>query len=204
MKMADWCVRHDLEPIFIDNHSDYFPLLKYYLDGPYPVFRLKENYGHTVIWNKEVDLLRKLGIINERYIVTDPDLDLEGIPDDFLTVLNEGLNKFPHIDKCGFSLEINDLPNTEEGNYIRTLVEPRYWRIKYDKMYYNSPVDTTFALYRQGVVNYSHIAVRTERPYTAKHLPWYYSDLTILSEDEQYYFKTANVKSSTGKKRLVK
>jgi hypothetical protein len=204
MKMAVWCDTHGLTPIFIDNHSDYAPLLEYYYECPYTTLRLKENHGHTVIWNKEVNILQRLGIVNERYIVSDPDLDLSGIPDDFLTVLNTGLDKYRHIDKCGFSLEINDLPNTEEGNYIRTQVEPRYWRSQYDNMYYNSPVDTTFALYREGVVNYSHSAVRTNRPYTARHVPWYYSDLTLLSKDEQYYYQTANVNSATGKKRLVK
>jgi hypothetical protein len=202
--MAEWCDTHGLNPVFVDNHSDYAPLLEYYYKCPYTVFRLKENYGHTVLWNGGNSILDNVVGMHSRYIVSDPDLDLEGIPTDFLAVLNAGLDKYPPIDKCGFSLEINDLPDTEEGNYIRTQVEPRYWRKKYDDMYYNSPIDTTFALYREGVRHYSHIAVRTERPYTARHLPWYYSAISKLSEDEQYYYRTANVNSATGKKRLVK
>lgn len=204
VKMAKWCYLFGLEPVFIDNNSDYPPLLEYYKNCPYRVVHFNQNHGHMVLWNGSNDVLDLLVGKHARYIVSDPDLNLEGIPGNFLDVLNAGLDKFPHIDKCGFSLEINDLPNTEEGNYIRTQVEPRYWRKRYDSMYYNSPIDTTFALYREGVRHYSHTAVRTERPYTAKHVPWYYSDLSKLPEDEQYYYHTANVNSSTGKKRLVK
>jgi hypothetical protein len=203
-KMADWCYLHGLDPVFIDNHSDYPPLLEYYSRCLYQVVQLEHNYGHTVLWNGGNSILDTLIGMHTRYIVSDPDLNLEGIPNNFLSILGGGLNKFPHIDKCGFSLEINDLPNTKEGNYIRTQVEPRYWRKKYDNLYYNAPIDTTFALYREGVRHYSHTAVRTERPYTAKHVPWYYSDLTLLSEDEQYYYQTADMSSATGKKRLVK
>jgi hypothetical protein len=129
-------------------------------------------------------------------------LDLTGIPDDFLKVLNEGLNKYPRFSKCGFSLEINDLPSTPEGDLIRTKVEPRYWRKALDPLYYNAPIDTTLALYREGEKTYNHIAIRTNRPYTAKHVPWYYYHLEELSADEQYYYKTANG-SASGKLRLV-
>jgi hypothetical protein len=35
-------------------------------------------------------------------------------------------------------------------------------------------------------------SIRTNRPYTAKHIPWYYENLRDLPEDEQHYFQTAN------------
>lgn len=200
-KLADWCVAHNLIPLFVDNNSDYPPLLEYYYKCPHMVLRLQENYGHTIIWNKTINLLDILKI-KGRYIVTDSDLDLEGIPDDFLEVLNTGLDKYPQFNKCGFSLEINDLPDTPEGNLIRTKVEARYWTKVLDPLYYNAPVDTTFALYREGVNCYFHPAIRTNRPYTARHIPWYYYHLSELPEDEQYYYKTANG-SSSGKNRLV-
>lgn len=202
-KLAEWCYLHGLTPVFVDNHSDYVPLLEYYQNCPYTVIQLGFNYGHTVLWNGATYILNDF-VKRTRYIVTDPDLDLEGIPDDFLDVLNKGLDKFPNIDKCGFSLRINDLPNTEEGNFIRIKVEPRYWRKKFDDMYYNSPIDTTFALYREGVRHYSHLAVRTAPPYAARHIPWYYTDIKLLPEDEQYYYATADSHSATGKNRLMK
>jgi hypothetical protein len=69
--------------------------------------------------------------------------------------------------------------------------------------YFLAPTDTTFALYRKGVINYSHSAIRTNRPYTCKHIPWYYTDFNLLNEEEKYYFRNAN-DSSSGKKRLMK
>lgn len=199
-KMANWLALRGCEPVFIDNNSDYEPLLQYYLDTPYKVVSLRGNYGHTVMWLPELQLLDRLAG-NERYIVTDPDLDLSGVPDDFLTILNKGLDKYK-VDKCGLSLEIEDLPDTENGNFIRNKCEAKYWKQSLDNMYFRADTDTTFALYRGGVRNYSHSAIRTNRPYTAKHLPWYYENLKDLPADEQYYFKTAN-DSSSGKKRLL-
>jgi hypothetical protein len=197
---ADWCAKHGLEPIFIDNHSDYLPLLKYYMNCPYEVYRLAENRGHRVISTLNLNTL--FGVTG-MYIVTDPDLDFTGVPDDFLTVMREGLEKYPFARKCGLSLEINDLPNSVEGNFIRSHAEPTYWRKPLDNMYFNAPVDTTFVLYRtEYSQHFVGKSIRTNRPYTARHLPWYYTDLSLLPKDEQYYWKTANG-SSSGKERLV-
>lgn len=197
--MARWLFERGVDPIFIDNNSNYPPLLDYYNTCPFAVLFMKANYGHMVFWGAKIYELLKP---NERYIVTDPDLSLEGIPDDFLSVLNAGLDKYKGYDKCGFSLEINDLPDTPEGNLVKTQIEPRYWRKALDTLYFDAPVDTTFALYREGTRLYNHNALRTNRPYTAKHIPWYYYHISELPEDEQYYYSTANG-SSSGKKRLV-
>lgn len=201
--MADWLAARGCDPVFVDNRSTYTPLLKYYHnDCPYQVLALPANYGHTVVWFQPV--LRMLGIgPNERYIVSDSDLDLSGVPDNFLEVLNAGLNKYTGVDKCGLSLEVNDLPNTEEGFKVRTQYERNYWLHPLDAVYFDAATDTTLALYREGVTGYSHSAIRTNRPYTAKHVPWYYTDFASLSEEEKYYFTTAN-DSSSGKKRLIK
>ena len=125
LKMADWLHEKQIEPVFIDNNSDYPPLLEFYKNSPYQVIRLYSNFGHTVVWNESLSILRRLKI-NGRYIVTDPDLDLSGVPDDFLEVHNKGLDLYP-VDKCALSLEINDLPNSTEGNYI-SAHEVKYWK----------------------------------------------------------------------------
>ena len=199
LKMADWLHERQIEPVFIDNNSDYPPLLEFYKNSPYQVIRLYSNFGHTVVWNETLSILRRLKI-NGRYIVTDPDLDLSGVPDDFLEVLNKGLELYP-VDKCALSLEINDLPNSTEGNYIR-VHEAKYWKDALDRQYFRADTDTTFALYRPGSM-YSHLAVRTNRPYTCKHIPWYYTDFELLNDEEKYYFSTAN-DSSSGKARLMR
>jgi hypothetical protein len=166
------------------------------------VIYLGANYGHTCVWIPELNIIERAGI-NGRYIVTDPDLDLSWVPADFLDVMNKGLDKYPTYDKCGLSLEINDLPNSEEGNFIRYKCEARYWLKPLDPIYYHADTDTTFALYREGVREYNHNAIRTNRPYTAKHIPWYYTSFDMLPKDEQYYFRSAS-DSSSGKKRLIK
>ena len=197
---ADWCASHGLTPVIIDNASNYIPLLDYYNHTPYQVLRLSKNWGHKVLWDYPV--LQKLGI-KERFIYTDPDLDYTGIPDDFLKVLNKGLDKYP-VSKCGFSLEINDLPEDEEGNFIRFGPEAPYWQKPLDDMYFDALTDTTFALYRYPLKEFTYSAVRTNRPYTCRHIPWYYRDYSALPDDERYYYQTAQTEVSSTIKRLRK
>lgn len=193
VKLAEWVAQRGVEPVFIDNNSTYPPLLEYYQSCPFRVLRLVSNYGHTVLWQYPV--LETLNI-KERFIYTDPDLDLSGVPDDFLEVMNEGLNRYPNYSKCGLSLEINDLPDTEEGNFIRVGPEAPYWNRPLDDLYFHADTDTTFALYQYPIGPYGHSAIRTNRPYTAKHIPWYYTKIEDLPDDEQYYYLTANNSSS--------
>jgi hypothetical protein len=190
VKMADFLFAHGISPIFIDNNSNYPPLLEYYKTTKYQVIRMDQNYGYKVVWER--DILKRLNITGN-YIVTDPDLDLTGIPDDFLSVLEEGLRKYPQYDKCGFSLEINDLPPTEfcPANY-----EKQFWQHPLDEKYFKAAIDTTFALYK--VPFHSFNAIRTNRPYTARHMPWYYFDFEDMPVDEQYYFATTKESHSMG------
>lgn len=193
VKMAEWLSARGCMPIFIDNNSDYPPLLDYYRKTHFHVVRLPANYGHTALWQYPV--LETIGIYGRnggRFIYTDPDLDLTGVPDDFVDVLNEGLDKYPQYDKCALSLEIEDLPDTPEGNFIRLGPEKPYWEKPLDEMYFHADTDTTFAMYRYPIGQYSHSAIRTNRPYTCRHLPWYYRKFEDLTEDEQYYYRTAN------------
>jgi hypothetical protein len=192
VKMADFLFVHGIDPVFVDNNSDYPPLLEYYSHCPYQVMHMNKNYGYKVVWNRETTILQRLGITGN-YIVTDPDLDLSGIPDDFLSVLEEGLSRYPQFDKCGFSLEINDLPPT---NFCPAGYEKQFWQRPLDNMYFQAPIDTTFALYK--VPFHSFNALRTNRPYTARHRPWYYFDFEDMPEDEQYYFKTCKESHSMG------
>lgn len=183
MQMALWCQNHHIEPVIIDNNSDYPPLLEYYdYRCPFKVVRMDQNYGHMVVWQQ--GLLKHLSITGE-YIVTDPDLDLSGIPDDFLTVLRRGLRLYPQFDKCGFSLEIKGVKNQGTIDW-----EEKFWKYPLDDQYFNAPIDTTFALYKNP--EFSFNAIRTNRPYTAIHVPWSYEHVKDLPEDEQFYYRTQN------------
>jgi len=182
VNLANWVAQRGLEPVFIDNNSNYPPLMEYFHNCPYIVMHMNKNYGHTVVWNPETTILQRLGIIGN-YIVTDPDLDLTGIPNDFLQVLEEGLRRYPQYDKCGLSLEINDLPNQVTIDW-----ESQFWQKPLDEQYFHANVDTTFALYKTKYASLN--AIRTNRPYTARHVPWYYDLIDKLPDDESYYYHT--------------
>ena len=182
--MAEWLAQRNLDPVFVDNNSDYPPLLEYYSNCPFEVLRMEANYGHEVIWRHGV--IERLGI-KEDYIATDPDLDLTGVPDDFVWVLNEGLRRYPNYDKCGLSLKIDHLPAQSARTW-----EERFWVHPLDPVFFHADVDTTLALYQyHKQVRYpSFSAMRTNTPYTARHVPWEYNLATDLPEDEQYYYRT--------------
>jgi len=189
--LADWVYKRNCDPIFIDNASDYKPLLNYYSHCPYQVVWMNNNYGKSVIWDQKI--LDRLNITGD-YIVTDPDLDLTGIPDNFLDILKEGLRRYPVFDKCGFSLETNDVTDESiyfQGKTIRQW-EHQFWVNPMDAEYFNASIDTTFALYKTD--KFSLVALRTNRPYTARHIPWYYDKEKL--EDEEYYCKTATDQSN--------
>lgn len=188
LKLAGWLASNGIEPVFIDNNSDYPPLLDYYQTRcPFAVVRMDQNYGHKVVWSE--GLLGKLGIKGD-YIVTDPDLDLSAIPGDWLSVLEEGLRRYPKFTKCGFSLEINDLPPASAAVW-----EKQFWQYPIDDMYFNAQIDTTFALCRSP--EFTIYALRTNRPYIARHIPWYYDHVKDLPEDEQYYYRTQNADTAS-------
>ena len=194
--MADFVAARGCEPVFVDNNSTYPPLLEYYKSTPYRVIRMSENHGHTVIWkNNFLDIFG----IKGRYIVTDCDLDLSNISDDFLKIMNQGLDKYPTYDKCGLSLEIGDLPDSEYGRSV-VKHESNFWSRPLDGMYFHADTDTTFALYQAR--HYSLSGIRVNRPYTALHVPWYHNYFEDLSEEEKYYFTTANGSSYYAKRIL--
>jgi hypothetical protein len=196
VNIATWVSERGCEPVFIDNNSNYPPLLEYYHDCPYKVMHMNKNYGKNVIWNPETTIFKRLGITGN-YIVTDPDLDLTGIPDNFLEVLEEGLKRYPQFDKCGFSLEINDVTNTGvycDGQSIREW-EVQFWEKPLDDTYFEAWIDTTFALYKSK--EFTMNGIRTNRPYIAKHVPWYYKGFTDMPEDERYYFESVVKESFT-------
>jgi hypothetical protein len=194
VKTCDWIFNHGITPVIVDNNSSYRPLLEYYKTCPYQVVRLDRNYGHKVIW--DCNILERLGITGQ-YIVTDPDLDLSGIPDDFLSVLQEGLRRYPQAEKCGFSLDYNDLPVGDVRDWEMSL-----WREPLDDMYFKAGIDTTFALYREDSRHYQiWNSIRTNKPYMACHVPWSYKHIKDLPADEKYYVRTAS-KSFSGKERI--
>lgn len=201
--MAAECVRLGLTPILVDNASTYQPLLDWYADKaacPYEVLRRDVNgscYGFfRAGWHYR---------INEPFILSDSDLDLSGVPTDCVEHMRYLMDEHPEVTKVGLSLEINDLPdhNVFKPNVVKH--ESRYWLDGYRLIspkdgvpaVYRAGVGATFAMYypsrRDKIDKDFYNALRMERPYTARHLPWYL-DLTPgkLSEELEYYYRSCD------------
>jgi len=173
-------------PVIVDNASTYPPLLKYYETCPHKVIRLDRNWGNCVLWHgpgNNQAILNEFGL-DGHFIITDPDLDLTGIPKDWLHELEVGLEvDNPRAWKSGFSLKIDDLPpdvHHQQGmEWSRPIHGGRF---------YQASIDTTFCLCRTRKHDFA--AIRTGPPYTARHMPWYYQTVEDLPADELYYLKS--------------
>ncbi len=180
----------------IDNQSTYPPLLEYYNSISNKVHYLDKNYGHMAFWNcgQFEDVIK-----NEYYVVTDSDiLPVEDCPDDFIELFYEILNKNPHFTKVGFSLKIDDIPDTNKQKKFIVRWESEFYKLKYkykfknkDFNVYDADIDTTFALYKPNINTKKFgVAIRTGYPYQSIHQPWY-RDSSIVTEEELYYQKHA-------------
>jgi hypothetical protein len=173
-----------LEVILIDNGSVYPPLLEWYKNCPYRVHHLPNYYGHRSLWQS--------GIISnysdEYYLVTDHDLDISSVPDDMISVLMQGLEY--DVVKSGLSLKLDDLPNNPYTKQV-TDWETKFWQTEKRGKFFFSDVDTTLAIYKADRVPANDSdkffrAVRCDKPYEARHLPWYNTP-DNLTEEERFY-----------------
>lgn len=181
-------------PVVIDNASDYEPLLDWYDTNPCDVVRLRENIGHHSPWSS--------GIVSQYrepfYVVTDCDLDIADVPLDVLHHLRQPLIRDNRLSKVGLSLEIADLPpwQTDVVSW-----ESQFWRKKHrlHTQFFDAWCDTTFAIYRRDTPHQKAMSVRwalrSDRPYTAKHVPWYL-DCNNLDAENANYLATASAANS--------
>lgn len=184
--MCEFLTQTGVEPVIIDNDSTYPPLLEWLIQCPYEAHLSPTNGGHQVLWNELPHL-----ITDRYYIVTDPDLDLSEVPHDYVEVLKRGLELFPNVIKAGLSLDIFDLPLNA---YTREVIawERKFWETKKENGFYLSDIDTTFAMYDSqrtfGTLpnNEFFKAVRADKPYCAKHLPWHITPETMTAEEKYY------------------
>lgn len=178
----------------IDNYSSYPPLLEYYKVCPYPIFRLDKNLGYLALWR--TDIYRKF--IKDYYVYTDSDVvPIDECPDDFMELFLTTMKKYKSVEKVGFSLKIDDLPDSFSKKAKVLEWEKRFYENILDNLLYKAPIDTTFALYRPFInkdVTHAHLTFRTVYPYMARHLPWYVDD-SNLNEEEEYYCKSCTTQT---------
>jgi len=185
-----YLIDNDYTNIYIiDNNSTYQPLLDFYKENKLNVFYLSDNVGYLALWQSSVFE----HFSDEYYVYTDSDVvPGESTPSDFIKVFAGLLDKYSFLDKVGFSLKIDDLP--EESILTTAIVEHelKFWIYDVDNAFYFSPIDTTFALYRPNAKGgWLLNSGRAQEPYVAHHLPWY-EDENSLSEDDDFYYKSIN------------
>lgn len=164
----------------VDNASTYPPLLDWYADGAggAEVVRRDENRGPLAAFQHVRN--------DDFFVVTDCDLDVSAVPRDACIRLREALERDAILKKAGLSLEIDDLPAGAEFDRMREW-EAKYWQTAHSSGFWSADIDTTFAVYRpRSMWGGYGPAVRADRPYTARHLPWYW-DPAALTDEQQYY-----------------
>lgn len=178
----------------IDNNSNYLPLLKYYEECPYKIYRLKDNVGYLALW--KTNIYKKF--IKDYYIYTDSDVvPTEDCPNDFIEQFLNEMKSDCDLMKIGLSLNIDDLPHHFALKSQVIEWEKQYWiSDSKDGKFYKANVDTTFALYRPFMKGgASRLKMyRSKKPYSAYHMPWY-NNSNYLSEEEKFYID--NAKTST-------
>lgn len=183
-----------VEVIIIDNASTYPPLLEWYdTQCRYRVVRLEYNHGCHAPWTSGTVLPReehRSQFGSDYYIVTDPDLNFTGCPKDVVNVLVEGYERYPEITKVGVSLEIDDLPTDSLIGKPAAEWESQFWQRRRDSQFFDAGVDTTFGLYGAGVPCVGN-CLRSDRPYTVRHEPWYLTSAN-LTEEHRFYFQNAS------------
>lgn len=171
--------------VVLDNDSDYPPLLEWYATTRHEVVRLGANLGHRALWISGIaDQLA-----GSWFVYTDPDVVPEAsCPDDFLALFLETLREHPELDKVGFGLRIDDVPEcyAQRDDVVRW--ERRFWTERHSERFFHAPIDTTFAVYRPCTIHGPlSRCLRSDAPYLARHLPWY-EDTANLTEEQAYYY----------------
>jgi hypothetical protein len=151
------------------------------------IFR-NQNNGPWITETNNSDIYN---ILPNKFIITDPDLELnEYLPNNFVEILSNLSDKY-NCNKIGFALDISDFNEMYPSHYSDTLNikewEDQFWTEKvYDDTYdiYRADIDTTFCLINKNNLNHS-FPIRVAGNFTAKHLPWYINN-KIFNVYENY------------------
>lgn len=188
-QLVSWLEQCGFENIIIvDNNSTYEPLLQYLEKTSHQTVRLSENLGHLAVW--KCGLFERI-VSSEYYIVTDPDvIPVAECPEDAILQFYNYLVAYPRVTKCGFSLCLDDIPKHYPLRGAVLDKEKKYWgRPLAEGNSYFADIDTTFALYRPGILPGDDVwfsGIRLAPPYTARHLPWYADPESMTDEDIFY------------------
>jgi hypothetical protein len=129
------------------------------------------------------------------YIVTDPDIALDGCKCDILLFYAHLLEKLSDAVCIGPMLRIDDIPDYYPFKKQAYERHSNFWQqvptaVPWEGCNYHvlpSMIDTTFAMYRSSFkfTNYNR-ALRSYAPYMATHLDWYINP-DKMTDDQLYY-----------------
>lgn len=178
----------------IDNASTYKPLLEYYKECKYTVYKLSQNVGHLSLWKTGIYKLFK----NQYFIYTDSDISLgDNCPENFVEILYDVMDKY-NASKVGLALRIDDLPSYNNNKIDIINWESKFWIKEVEKDVFEADIDTTFALYYPNLKwgsSYIGKRYRISGNLLAKHNPWY-NNTSFPTEEEKYYILSCNSSSS--------
>lgn len=196
--LVDDVVRLGLRPVLVVNGCELPDLADYLEVTPDEVIHMGHNGGPHVLFNSWWHL-RESGY----YVVTDSDLDLSGVPGDAVERLQFALDCNPDVAKAGISLEIDDVPADYRLRDTVLAYERQHWERPVPGGAFASQIDTTFALYdgRREAIRSERFysAVRLDRPYTARHLPWYV-DVGNVDAELRHHFERCDGLSMYGQR----
>lgn len=199
-RLADWLQDEAHADVTIfDNASTYQPLLDWYNSDEcsHTVFYSSYNHYKTGPWRS--GLLKRLVEGERFYAVTDPDLDPADCPPDVLEHLAAGLVDYPRHIKAGVSLQIDDIPDANPMKAKILSKVARHWehRVEPEASFFRAPTDSTLAVYWADRVEKIYTgksrietepSIRSDRPYTMRHIDWYLGEREI-TPDDHYYFE---------------
>ena len=193
-KMLADLKRMRFTPVLLDNGSDFGPcvdwLKKVSTHGQATVISLNGNRGPHAYYSIPFALR------SSWYAVCDSDLDLSDVPSDAIDKLESSFLAFPEIAKSALSLEIEDIP--EESIWKKQVIdmETQYWNKENyvpEHDCFRTMTDSTFFLThadRNNILNANfYSSVRLNKPYTARHIPWYADSSTWGPEDFLYMLR---------------
>lgn len=190
-EMIPHVIRLGLRPVILDHGTTFPPSLDWLASAPCEVRRY-ENHGCYGYFNR-MDCTREPGL----FVHSDSDLDLSGVPSDAVDKLRAALDRHPWATKAGLSLEVDDIPDSVPCAREVKGWESGHWQDRLDDGNWRAGIGGTFALYsnlRPVRVNQNgsdfYRAVRLDRPYTARHFPWYLTPEDVRRQDDlRYYFE---------------
>jgi hypothetical protein len=194
LALLDWLERRGrVEVWLIDNASTYPPLLEFLDATEHRVVRLERNLGHRSPFLSGTVQREAHG---RHFVISDPDVvPDDDCPPDAIEHFLDLLDRYPEIDKVGFGLRIDDLPDGYPLAGDVRAWESRFWTDEIEPGVYRADIDTTFALYRPLERRHREDrSLRTGSPYLARHTPWYVAPGDMTDEDRWY---RAHVEPST-------